>query len=83
MLRRRMRIGLANAELARRFLLWGIAGTSAMGIVISGGVNRFLDPTTLHPALLLLQAAFGLTAAIGIWLAFFPPRRVRRETISA
>lgn len=48
MLRGRMRIGLASADIAQRFLLWGVAGS----------------------------------AAIGIWFAFFPPRRWRRTALS-
>jgi len=83
MLRRRMRIGLATASMTRRFLLWGIAGIAAVGIYLCAAANRFLDPSTLHPALLLVQAVFGLTAAIGIWFAFFPPLRARREAIPA
>ncbi len=79
MLRRRMRIGLADANLARRFLLWGIAGGGAVGIHVCAAANRFVDANGIHPALLLAQAVFGLAAAIGIWLAFFPPRRARNE----
>jgi hypothetical protein len=83
MLRRRIRIGLGSAHLARRFLLWGIAGIAAVGIYACGAVNRFVDPTTMHPALIVMQAVFGLTAAIGIWFAFFPPLRARHEAVAA
>ncbi len=83
MLQRRMRIGLGSAEIARRFLLWGIAGSGAVGIHLLGVVNRFVEPERIHPVLLLLQAAFGLAAAIGIWFAFFPPLRMRRGATTA
>lgn len=82
MLQRRMRIGLASAAIARRFLLWGIAGSAAFGIHICAVANRFLDPNTIAPAVLLVQAVLGLTAAIGIWFAFFPPGRRQREPLS-
>ena len=82
MLRRRMRIGLANADIARRFLLWGVAGSAAVGIHVCSAANRFLDPDTIHPALLTVQAALGLGAASGIWFAFFPPHRSRRTALS-
>ena len=83
MLQRRMRIGLADAAMARRFLLWGIAGSAALAIHILSVANRFLDPGTIAPALLIVQDALGLTAAIGIWLAFFPPRSARCEVAPA
>lgn len=82
MMRRRMRIGLADAAITRRFLLWGIAASAAVAIHVCAAVNRFLDPGTIALPLLLVQDALGLTAAIGIWFAFFPPRRrVRSEPV--
>ena len=81
-LRRQARIGLGSAEIAQRFLLWGVAGSAAVGIHICSAANRFVDADTIHPALMIVQAAFGLSAAIGIWLAFFPPRRMRRTALS-
>ena len=83
MLRRRMRIGLASAELARRFLLWGIAASSAVGIHLCVALNRLVEIDGMNPGLLLLQAIFGLAAAFGIWFAFFPPLRARREATAA
>ena len=73
---------LGSAEIAQRFLLWGVAGSAAVGIHICSAANRFVDADTIHPALMIVQAAFGLSAAIGIWLAFFPPRRLRRTALS-
>jgi len=81
-LRRRMRIGLADADIVHRFLLWGVAGSAAVGIHVCSAANRFVDPETIHPALLIVQAAFGLSAAIGIWFAFFPRRGGRRTALS-
>jgi hypothetical protein len=83
MLQRRMRLGLADAAMARRFLLWGIAGGAAFVIHVLSMVNRFLDPTTIAPPLLVVQDGLGVAAAIGIWLAFFPPRRMQSVAVSA
>ncbi len=83
MMRRRTRIGLATESMARRFLLWGIAGCSAVGIHVCAAANRFIDADGIPPGLQLVQAIFGLAAAIGIWFAFFPPLRARRESIPA
>jgi hypothetical protein len=83
MLRRRIRIGLASPAMAQRFLLWGIAGSAAFALHILSAVNRFLDPGTIAPLVLILQDLLGLAAATGIWLAFFPPRRLRVATVSA
>jgi hypothetical protein len=81
-LRRQTQIDLGSAAIAQRFLLWGVAGSAAVGIHICSAANRFVDADTIHPALMIVQAAFGLSAAIGIWLAFFPPRRLRRTALS-
>jgi len=75
-------MGLASADIAQRFLLWGVAGSAAVGIHVCSAANRLLDPDTIHPALLIVQAVLGLSAAIGIWLACFPPRRGRRAALS-
>jgi hypothetical protein len=83
MLQRRIRIGLASAAMARRFLLWGIAGSAALALHVLSAVNRFLDPGTIAPLVLFMQDLLGLAAAIGVWLAFFPPRRMRVATVSA
>jgi len=72
-LRRRVRLGLSEPALARRFLLWGSGSVAAVGIHASSMVNRFIDPGTIGPAMLALQSVLGLVAAVAIWLAFFPP----------
>lgn len=72
LMRRRVALGLAEPVLANRFLLWGLAAGSACGIFACTLINRFLDPNQMHPLLLLLQTGFGVIAAAGIWLAFFP-----------
>lgn len=78
LMRRRVALGLAEAALTRRFLLWGIAAAAACGIFACTLVNRGIDPAHMDPRLLLVQTLFGVTAATGIWLAFFPMHRRRR-----
>jgi hypothetical protein len=83
MMRRRVALELAEPALARRFLLWGVAATAACGIFSCTMLNRWIDPVHMHPTLLLAQTLFGVAAAAGIWLAFFPmrwPDRIVRRT---
>lgn len=79
LLRRRVRVGLAEAALVRRFALWGMSGAAALGICVSGLVARLIAVEGVPPAQVLLDSSLGLVAAAGIWLAFFPPRRMRQE----
>ncbi len=79
LMRRRVALRLADPALARRFLLWGVAAAAACGIFSCTLINRTLDPSHMHPTLLLLQTVFGVVAATGIWLAFFPSGR-RQES---
>jgi hypothetical protein len=80
LMRRRVRLGLADAVVANRFLLWGIgigaAGVgSAVGSVMmlaSGNAVRGLDGSTLSNSL------FGLVSAVAMWVAFLPPAAYRR-----
>ena len=43
MSRRRTRIGLADGDIAQRFLLWGVAGSATVGIHVCSAANRFLE----------------------------------------
>lgn len=73
-LRRRAPLDLADRGLARRFLLWGIAGTSAVAIFGIAMVERAIGPGTLSGFSIALMSALGLIAASGISFAFFPRR---------
>jgi hypothetical protein len=75
-LRRRVRLGLADAAMVRRFVLWGVSGLGAVGICVSSIVGK-LFANGVPPAQMLVNSALGLTAAVCIWLAFFPRKRVR------
>jgi hypothetical protein len=79
LLRRRMRLGLADPVLASRILLWGVAGLLSFGaaatraaIVATGG-----DP--LHSAAAPLAiGAGGFLVSLALYLAFIPPAPYRR-----
>jgi len=72
---RRARIGLADPAVARRFLLWGVAGAGALGIYLATMWSRLTEPVAMGRWTVALTSAFGLAAAVGLSLAFFPRRR--------
>jgi hypothetical protein len=72
---RRARIGLADPEAARRFLLWAVAGGSALGIFVVVMLDRVGESGNMSSWTVLLSSAFGIVASIGISFAFFPGRR--------
>jgi len=77
-LRRRLRIGLADAVVVNRMWLWGASSLSialgfavfAAGTLSAGGVNA--------APVVLTVSAIGLLAAAAMTLAFFPPAFYRR-----
>jgi hypothetical protein len=74
LMRRRARIGLADPMVARRFLLWGVAGGAALGIYLASMWSRVAEPEMMGPWTVALTSVLGLVAAVGISLAFFPRR---------
>lgn len=77
-LRRRVRLGLADAAVARRVALWSAACAAAVAIHAASGANRFLVTQGTHPAVLAASSALGLGAAACLWLAFLRPRAAAR-----
>lgn len=76
---RRGRLGLADAMVTNRFLLWSIAlGASAvlMGSTIWAGLAG-ADPSS--PAWVLCESLVGSLGAVGLWLTFFPSEAYRRQ----
>lgn len=74
-MRRRVRIGLSEAITARRFLMWGVSASAAVGMHIASMLSRaVMGPGDTHPALMATTSSLGLVAAVGLWLAFFPKR---------
>lgn len=64
--------GSAPAPEAWRYAMWGLAATAASGIFVGTIVGRAVDPFGLPDGVVLLQAALGVVAAVGIALAFLP-----------
>lgn len=74
-MRRRVRIGLADAITARRFLMWGVSAGAAVGMHVASMLSRaIVGSGSTHPALMATTSSLGLVAAIALWLAFFPRR---------
>jgi hypothetical protein len=80
LMRRRVRLGLADPLLTNRFLLWGLGiGCAGLGslignvvMLVTGTVIGELDGITLSNSL------FGLASAVLMWIAFLPPAAYRR-----
>ena len=77
--RRRLALGLADAMVVNRFLLWTCIGVCSfvsvapsLVITLSGGDG------TVHPVARLSTALAGLACAIALQLAFLPPTAYRR-----
>ena len=74
-MRRRARVGLGDAVVANRFLLWGIgAGAAGLGSLIGIVVQIVTGAmSTQVPWVLASSSAHGFVAAVAMWLAFVPP----------
>ena len=76
LLRRRMSLGLADAVVTNRMLLWGV-GALASAIIVAGIVVLTMNGMgigTQNPAASVLVALSGLVNGVCWTLAFLPPR---------
>jgi hypothetical protein len=80
LMRRRLRLGIADPVVANRFLLWGIgAGAAGVGSLLGILVQLATGLTALEiPAVMASNSAFGFTAAVTMSLAFLPPAAYTR-----
>lgn len=82
LMRKRMRLGLAEPVVANRFLLWGVASlaTGAIFLVTSTAVRLALSPAdgSVTPGVMTGVSLLTLVTAISQWLAFLPPTRYTR-----
>ena len=77
-MRRRVRLGLADAAVSERFLLWGLMALSATaGVALSTGAFVMRVPM-LDPRLLLCSSFTGLCQTLLLLLVFAPPRAYLR-----
>jgi hypothetical protein len=74
-MRRRVRLGLADAAVSDRFLLWGLMALCVAAGVLLNSVALTLQVEILEsPWILLASSATGLAQALLLVLAFVPPR---------
>ena len=79
LLRRRLHLGLADAAVTQRILLWGIGSGCTTGVSLVTLGIRVAGLQTFPPAVQLVMYALGFATAAAIWLAFFPPAIYRRR----
>lgn len=79
LMRRRLKLGLADPVVVDRFLLWGVGSASRLVLVVFGVgsalIVRHLEPATALAYSKLVLAgtsACGLAASVAYWLAFHP-----------
>jgi hypothetical protein len=85
LMRRRLRLGLADPLVTNRFLLWGLGiGAAGVGSLLSVTVQVVsgLSMSEL-PALTLSNSLFGLASALLMWVAFVPPAAWRRYILGS
>lgn len=79
MLRRRLRLGLADPVVCDRFRLWSISNVAVcVGFAIFGATRLAQGGTATSPLLLIASSAVAVVAGAGAWLAFLPPARYTR-----
>jgi hypothetical protein len=80
-LRRRARLGLADPVVSNRILLWTITMATAVFMHLPTLLQR--AGVTSEATGRLLLSAGGMVTAVGLWLAFFPPRAYLRRIAAA
>lgn len=77
-MRRRVRLGLADAAVSERFLLWGLMALSATTGVALNTAAIVMHVPMLDPMLLLGSSFTGLCQTLLLVLVFAPPRAYLR-----
>ncbi|HXK26047.1 MAG TPA: hypothetical protein VMS55_25495 [Myxococcota bacterium] len=73
--RRRLRLGLIEASVSNRFLLWSLASSGFLAIVITAGITVLLGQNPLQSAgFSLAVGVLGLVNSACNVLCFMPPR---------
>jgi hypothetical protein len=74
MLRRRLALGLVDAIVTNRVLLWGLTSASAGAALVILTLLRLADVNYMSaPVALFTAAGCGLLASVFLYLAFLPP----------
>lgn len=75
MLKRRLRLGMADPVVCNRLLLWGLMGLAvSAGILLNVGAGVLGVSIVENPLVLLGSSTTGMTQTILLVLAFAPPR---------
>jgi hypothetical protein len=74
LLRRRLKLGLADPTVANRFLLWGISNVGTFLIFLGTSATVNTEGETLTLLQIALISSVTLTVAATQWLAFFPSK---------
>jgi hypothetical protein len=91
-MKRRMRLGLADPVVTNRFLVWALAGAFSLMMFTTSLPPMFLDATRYAMLLngdLIVFSITGIVAAALYWVTFFPPAtyqrwlRVRAQALTA
>jgi hypothetical protein len=79
--KKRLRLGLCDAQDCNRFLLWGLAGAVWAGLeIVSFAREMELELTGRFSTLTdLLMGACEFVPVVLVWLAFFPPVAYRKR----
>jgi hypothetical protein len=85
-MRKRLRIGLADPLVANRFLLWGTGSVCRFVMLVMGAIPTLLFhhiPPEIWPTVvsitLISVAIAGLGVSVSYWLVFFPSRAYVRH----
>jgi hypothetical protein len=85
-MRKRVALGLADALVANRFLLWGLASLTTAGSIwfvnipaLTGATVGGRSGSGVAEICLLLTGALGIATVGMYWLTFFPPVWYRRQ----
>jgi hypothetical protein len=83
LVRRRLRLGLADPVLVNRFLLWGGGSVLRFGMLVAGAVPIVWPSTATDmragAVVLSTTAMLGVGVAAAYWLTFFPPAAFTRR----
>jgi hypothetical protein len=72
--RRRLALGLADAVVVNRFLLWALFGIGATGINVASGIGAALGLDPSKSAFVLVpMGVLGFFSSVAMYLAFLPP----------
>lgn len=85
MMKRRLRLGLAEPLVTNRFLLWTMAGGSSIVMMLTSVPPMFLDPVADANLLTLDLFVFsiaGVAVSALYFLTFLPPEGFRRWIVS-